>query len=29
VLLDELPRGGTGKIARRDLQAILRASGDS
>jgi acyl-CoA synthetase (AMP-forming)/AMP-acid ligase II len=29
VLLDELPRGGTGKIARRDLQAMLRASGDS
>ena len=29
LLLDELPRGGTGKIARRDLQAILAASGDS
>jgi acyl-CoA synthetase (AMP-forming)/AMP-acid ligase II len=29
LLLDELPRGGTGKIARRDLQAILDAAGDS
>jgi len=29
LLLDELPRGGTGKIARRDLQAILAASSDS
>jgi acyl-CoA synthetase (AMP-forming)/AMP-acid ligase II len=29
LLLDELPRGGTGKIARRDLQAILGASSDS
>jgi acyl-CoA synthetase (AMP-forming)/AMP-acid ligase II len=27
VLLDELPRGGTGKIARGELQAILGASG--
>jgi acyl-CoA synthetase (AMP-forming)/AMP-acid ligase II len=29
LLLDELPRGGTGKIARRDLHAILGASSDS
>jgi acyl-CoA synthetase (AMP-forming)/AMP-acid ligase II len=29
LLLDELPRGGTGKIARRDLQAILSAADDS
>jgi len=28
VLLDQLPRGGTGKIARRDLQAMLSAPGD-
>jgi acyl-CoA synthetase (AMP-forming)/AMP-acid ligase II len=29
LLLDELPRGGTGKITRRDLQAILSATDDS
>jgi len=28
VLLDELPRGGTGKIARRELQAMLGAPGN-
>jgi acyl-CoA synthetase (AMP-forming)/AMP-acid ligase II len=28
VLLGELPRGGTGKIARRELQAMLHAPGD-
>jgi fatty-acyl-CoA synthase len=29
VLLDELPRGGTGKIARRELLAILGDSGEN
>ena len=29
VLLDELPRGGTGKIARRELQAILNDSSEN
>jgi acyl-CoA synthetase (AMP-forming)/AMP-acid ligase II len=28
LLLDELPRGGTGKIARRELQAMLHEPGD-
>jgi acyl-coenzyme A synthetase/AMP-(fatty) acid ligase len=27
-LLDELPRGSTGKILRRELQAILNTDGD-
>jgi acyl-CoA synthetase (AMP-forming)/AMP-acid ligase II len=29
VLLDELPRGGTGKIARQELQALIRRNGQS